>query len=140
MVPRAEEPPLVPLTAQMTAEFEVPETVAVNWKEAPAGMLAEVGETDTEMEAGGVGAGVVGVGELLEGCDTVAEQPARVKTAENQTTFGNQRMILRTLLGIGCDVTILGWLPRPGHWTKGKKKGKVRMDGNSRMPGPVIPF
>jgi len=79
IVPTVEEPPLVPLTAQVTLEFEVPETVAVNWNESPAGILAEEGETDTEIEPG-----VVGAGELLFGLDTVAEQPVSSKTAERQ--------------------------------------------------------
>jgi len=30
MVPSADEPPATPLTAQVTAELELPETVAVN--------------------------------------------------------------------------------------------------------------
>jgi hypothetical protein len=99
MVPRTEEPPLVPLTAQVTLEFEVPETVAVNWKESPAGMLAEEGETDTETAPV---PGVVGAGELPEGFDTVAEQLVSSNTADSQISLG-ECITLRTHLGTVSD-------------------------------------
>ena len=52
MVPTVEEPPAVPLTAQVTDVLELPVTVAVNRKVLPARMLALVGETETVVEAG----------------------------------------------------------------------------------------
>jgi hypothetical protein len=57
MVPSVEEPPEVALTDQDTAVLEEFETVAEKVREAPARMLAVVGETETETdwEEGGGG-------------------------------------------------------------------------------------
>jgi hypothetical protein len=53
----------VPFTAQLTAVFAFPVTVAENWKESPARIFAVVGVTVTEVEVGVEGA--VGVEGLL---------------------------------------------------------------------------
>jgi hypothetical protein len=67
MVPRVEEPPGVELTDQETALLELFETVAVKVSEAPARMLAVVGETETEMELPeGFGLELVVEDELLQ--------------------------------------------------------------------------
>jgi hypothetical protein len=63
IVPRVADPPAVPLTDQVTLVFELPETVAVNWKEPPARILAVDGVTVTVVEVGV--AGVDGVDGLL---------------------------------------------------------------------------
>jgi len=55
MVPRAAEPPVAPLTDQVTAVFDVPDTLAKKDKESPARMFALAGETTTVMEPGGGG-------------------------------------------------------------------------------------
>jgi hypothetical protein len=77
-VPRADEPPPVPLTAQVTPVLEVPETVAVNGNESPARMLADAGDTETDTEAG-----LEGEDGLFEDGDVPAAQPARIKAASD---------------------------------------------------------
>src|SRR6516162_404130 len=47
MVPVVLLPPVTPFTSQVTAVFEVPDTVAVNWVWAPSARLTVAGETDT---------------------------------------------------------------------------------------------
>jgi hypothetical protein len=87
MVPRADEPPPVPLTAQVTVVLEVPETVAVNWNESPARMLAVGGETETETEAG-----VEGEDGLFEDGEVAAAQPARIKAASDRIALAAGRI------------------------------------------------
>jgi hypothetical protein len=53
MVPTAESPPPVPFTAQFTAVFVVPVTVAVNCCCSPRKTDAVAGATETVTEAGG---------------------------------------------------------------------------------------
>ena len=55
IVPVVDVPPVTPFTCQVTAVFEVPETVAANVCEAPARTLAEFGETFTDTAGGGGG-------------------------------------------------------------------------------------
>jgi hypothetical protein len=62
-VPRVAEPPTTPFTAQVTAVFELPETVAVNGKESPARILAVEGATVIVVVPGAEG--VEGVEGLL---------------------------------------------------------------------------
>jgi hypothetical protein len=57
MTPRADEPPLVPFTDQLRAEFEVPVTEAEKVCEALARILAAAGVTRTVTEEVGGGAG-----------------------------------------------------------------------------------
>jgi hypothetical protein len=52
IVPNVVAPPTVPLTAHVTAVFELPETTAVNCTESPARMLAAVGLTVMDVDAG----------------------------------------------------------------------------------------
>src|SRR6516165_7764395 len=47
MVPVVLLPPVTPFTCQVTAVFEVPVTVAVNWVWAPSATLTVEGETET---------------------------------------------------------------------------------------------
>src|SRR6185369_13904169 len=99
MVPRAAEPPGAPLTDQLTEVLELPETVAVNWRVLPARMLAVVGETLTEVEAG-VPALLGLPPELLL---PVAAQPRATTAANRAATTGKDlakgRMAVRTHLG-----------------------------------------
>jgi hypothetical protein len=55
IVPRVTDPPAVVFTAHVTLVFELPETVALNWKESPARTLAVDGVTVTVVEVGVVG-------------------------------------------------------------------------------------
>src|SRR6516164_2138299 len=47
MVPVLPLPPVTPFTSQVTAVFEVPVTVALNWVCAPSATLTVEGETET---------------------------------------------------------------------------------------------
>jgi hypothetical protein len=58
MVPTVAEPPGVELTDHVTAELEVPETLALKLIVEPARRLAEAGATLTVTEAGCPGARV----------------------------------------------------------------------------------
>src|SRR5882724_7244872 len=98
MVPSAAEPPAVPFTAQVTEVLELPETAAVNWKVLPARMLAVVGETATEVEAGVPG--LLGLPpELLELLEPAAAQPTVNRTATMGKDLARRRMALSTHLG-----------------------------------------
>jgi hypothetical protein len=92
MVPSMDEPPAVPLTAQVTAVLELPETVPVNWNVSPARMFAVEGETLTETEAGV--AGLVGLFDVEE----VPAQPQVSRTASMGMAVAAERMALRTHL------------------------------------------
>jgi hypothetical protein len=120
-VPRVAEPPLVPLTAQVTPVFEVPETAAVNWNASPARMFADPGETVTETEAGVVGA--AGEDELFEDVE-VAAQPAKATAASNETAWTVERNTTKTHLGKGMTGAILGWLPLPGLLDEREEEGQ----------------
>lgn len=79
----------MPFTAQLTAVFELPETVAENEKESPARMFAVAGVTVTEVEEGVEGA--VGVeGLLLE--VVVPLQPQSKSTTKMESNFFVERM------------------------------------------------
>lgn len=54
-MPRFADPPAVVFTSQVTPVFEFPETVALNWKDSPARILAFDGVTVTVVEVGVVG-------------------------------------------------------------------------------------
>jgi hypothetical protein len=83
-VPRVELPPETALTVQETVVFELPVTVAVNGKELPARMLAEVGEMITEIDAGVLGEeGAEGVVRALPGPEEVAAQPTHPAAITN---------------------------------------------------------
>ena len=103
MVPRAAEPPGAPLTDQLTEVLELPETVAVNWKVLPERMLAVVGETLTEVEAGVPGLLGLPPELLLELLEPVAAQPMATTAANRAATTGKDlargRMAVRTHLG-----------------------------------------
>jgi hypothetical protein len=73
----------------------LPETVAVNWNESPARILAELGETPTETEAGVEGED----GLLGDVDDAVPPQPARVRAANNRSALADDCIALRTHLG-----------------------------------------
>jgi hypothetical protein len=74
----------VPFTAQLTAEFEFPETVAENGNESPARIFAVVGVTVTEVVEGVEG--VVGVEGLL--LDVVVPlQPQSNSAAKMESDF-----------------------------------------------------
>jgi len=119
-VPRVAEPPAVPFTAQVTAVLELPETVAVNWNESPARMLALVGKTATEMEAG-----VDGCAGLFE-VDEAAPPPQPPKSSKDASVaraLASGRMAVRHTSN-GCWLGVLSdGLGARGYWTKGKKKG-----------------
>jgi len=85
IVPMLAEPPLVPLTDQVTAVFELPVTVAVNANELPARIFAVVGETLTAT-APGVD-GCEGLGLLGDEEAAVPEQPP-----STTTKIGNVRV------------------------------------------------
>jgi hypothetical protein len=89
MVPSEDEPPLVPLTAHATAVFELPDTVAVNWKESPARMFAEVGETLTETEAGVEGEELLGE----EDVEAPPPQPTRSRAAGISSALAVERIV-----------------------------------------------
>jgi hypothetical protein len=74
IVPREAFPPATPLTDQVTAVFELPDTVAVKDSKPPARMFADAGETVTETDAGATG--FDGVATVLPAPEVVAEQPA----------------------------------------------------------------
>jgi hypothetical protein len=97
MVPSADEPPAVPLTDQVTEVLELPETFAVNGKELAARMLAVVGETVIDVDAG-VPGGLFPPLFPDELPAPVAAQPAPNKTARIDSDIATRRMALRTHL------------------------------------------
>jgi len=120
IVPRAEEPPVVPLTDQVTAWFVVPDTAAVNVNESPARIFAVEGDTTTVIEGGG-GGGLVFVPRV------VAEQPAATSIAKKLPSWNNLRISEGTHqepLKTGCS---LGYWEARGYWTKGQKWADVRV-------------
>lgn len=89
IVPRVADPPAVVFTAHVTLVFELPETVALNWKESPARILAVDGVTVTVVEVGVVGPdGVDGL--LLE--VVVPLQPLSSRIAKIGSNFVVGRM------------------------------------------------
>jgi len=81
MVPSTVDPPGVPLTAQLTEVLELPDTVAMNGKLAPARMLAVVGEMVTEVDAGVPGLSPLPPELLLELLMPVAAHPMATRAA-----------------------------------------------------------
>ncbi len=122
-MPRVDDPPAVPLILQVTAMFELPETVAVNWNWSPARMLAVDGEMVTETEVGVEG--VVGLVGAEDGA-VAAAQPQVSRAASTGVALGVERMGLRAHLKRAMDGTILSRLRGQCYWTKGKKKGNDR--------------
>ena len=124
--PRVEELPMVPLTAQVTAVFELPETVAVNWNESPARIFAEAGETVTEMELGVDGE----EGDELFGGVEVAAQPARVAAERSaivlravRITTGQasaKKECLRLIFACGEVLQLLNERAEEGQWSGGE--------------------
>jgi len=91
MVPSAAEPPAVPFTVQVTMVLEFPDTVAMNWNESPARMLAVVGLTVTDVVAG-----VEGVDGLPEDVDVPLQpQVTRIASARIGSSLIAERMALR---------------------------------------------
>ena len=89
IVPRVADPPAVVFTAHVTLVFELPETVALNWKESPARILAVDGVTVTVVKVGVVGPdGVDGL--LLE--VVVPLQPLSSRIAKIGSSFMIGRM------------------------------------------------
>jgi hypothetical protein len=89
----------VPFTAQLTAVFEFPETVAEKEKESPARIFAVAGVTVTEVAEGVEG--VVGVeGPLLE--VVVPLQPQSRSTTKMESNFFVERMDGGTPLSFAC--------------------------------------
>ena len=105
MVPRAAEPPAVPLTDQFIEVLVLPETAAVNWKLLPARMLAAVGETLTEVEAGVAGLLGLPLELLLELLEPVPAQPAATRAPSRAQT--GQRIAHRKWARIWREVA---WL------------------------------
>jgi len=139
MVPRAAEPPRAPLTDQWTEVLELPETVAVNWRVLPARMLAVVGETLTEVEAGVPGLLGLPPELLLELLEPVAAQPRATTAANRAATTGKDlargRMAVRTHSDGRISEISVSQTEVRGYWTEGKKKGRGRAE-DSRMPRP----
>lgn len=114
MVPSAAEPPVVPLTDQVTALFVVPETATVNPNESPARMLTVAGDTTTLIELVGGGGG--------EGLEprVVAEQPAAKSAASMPPSWSNLRISENTHREpLNPAHSVVYGRPR-GYWTKGQ--------------------
>jgi hypothetical protein len=109
MVPSAEEPPAVSSTDQVTAELEMPETVAEKEAELPTRTLAVEGETATVMEA-------VGGGGVLE-VEEAEPQAAREKDKKSNVAQ-------RAGEGARIGSFILGGGEGEDNWTEGQKRGK----------------
>lgn len=76
-VPRVAEPPVVPLTAQVTAVLVLPVTAEAKVREASARMFAVFGVTETETPGGGGGGGVCPVEDALPQEDRNAQTVSR---------------------------------------------------------------
>jgi hypothetical protein len=116
MVPSVAEPPVVPLTDQVTDLFDVPETVAVKPKESPARIFAVDGETTTVVEGGGGGGFPTWV---------VEEQPAARSTTKIPPSCSNLRILEGTHREpLETEYSLGDWEGR-GYWTKGQKWADV---------------
>ena len=131
-MPSTVDPPGVPLTAQLTEVLELPDTVAMNGKLAPARMLAVVGEMVTEVDAGVPGLFPLPPELLLELPEPVAAHPMATKaaiTAANSTAMigehlSGHRMAVRTHLGPHASEISVSQTAVREYWTEGKKKGR----------------
>jgi|SRR6476660_5019072 hypothetical protein len=129
MVPSADEPPALPLTDQVTEVLELPETFAVNWKELAARMLAVVGETVIDVDAGVPGLLFPPLFPPLfpdELPEPVAAQPAPDKTARIDRNMATRRMAFGTHLDFQTLRVVSAKRAPRRYWTEGKKKGSVR--------------
>jgi hypothetical protein len=117
------------LIAQVTAVLEVPETVDVNWKELPARILAVAGERVIEVAAGVPGLLGLPPEPLLDLLEPAAAQPTVNSTAAMGKDLARPRMALSPHLGRDRPSSVSVSQTRGrGYWTKGKKKGKDRLE------------
>jgi hypothetical protein len=131
MVPRVEEPPGVELTDQETAVLVAFETEAEKVSEAPARMLAVVGETETEMEFPEEGGGfeLVAEGELLQ-----ALRGSRVaKTKKNKRMRYEREDMIKDSFGRGRGEGQLDGGPEMGQGSEGKWKLENGNSGTMRL-------
>jgi hypothetical protein len=118
MVPTVVEPPVVPLTDQVTDLFDVPETMAVKAKESPARIFAVDGETTTVVEGGGGGGFLTRV---------VAEQPAAKSAARIPPNWTNLRISEDTHQEpLNPESSVVDESARR-YWTKGQSWADVRV-------------